>query len=165
MSTEAIDRATIRKRLRTTTQKEFTGAHTKAILLEMANMLGIEDPSGTKDELYDLLVANAGLPDQSLRGASSITEPVGRMWQHCDNAFAEALAKAEAGDGDFVRPRRKDVIESAKAAGIAHHTARTQYQCWFAATQKGTVRLGDLPAESLPRSLQPEPEPAEAVED
>jgi len=154
MSNEIPDRATIRKRLRTVAQRDFIAAHTKAVLVGMCAVLGVEDASGTKDELYQILVDNAGLPDQSLRGSSSVDSPVSRMWIHCDEAFADADPENP--------PRRRDVIESAKAAGIAHHTARTQYQSWFTATQKGTIRLADLPVESLPRSMQPKEE-AEAA--
>lgn len=150
-----IDRSTIRTRLRKSTQKEFTGAHTKSVLLDMCAILKVEEPAGTKDLIYEQLVANAGLPDQSLRGKSTLGSPVAAMWQHCDDALAAAQAKSEADDEDFIQPRRKDVIATAKADGIAHHTARTQYQCWFNATGRGSVLLADLPTESLPRSMQP----------
>ncbi len=151
MTTEPIlDRATIRKRLRTVDERDFIAAHTKGAFLEMCTVLGVEDPKGTKADLYQQLIDNAGLPDQSLRGRSSVDSPVAAMWELCDATFAAA-------DPENL-PRRRDVIEAAKAAGIAHHTARTQYQSWLTAVRDadGNIRrLHDLPVNELPRVLQP----------
>ncbi len=147
-----LDRNTIRTRLRKSTQKEFTGAHTKIVLIAMAATLGIdaETLGATKDLIYEQLVANAGLPDQSLRGGSSVKSPVATMWSFCEDMF-------HANDDDEKKetPRRKDIIAAAKASGIAHHTARTQYQSWWTATLKGTRLLADVPVAELPRALQP----------
>lgn len=159
MSDATLDRATIRTRLRENSQRDFVAAHTKTVLVTMAAVLGVADANGTKDELYDILVANANLPDQSLRGSSSIESPVATMWGLCDDAFAEYIEDPE----NVEKPRRKDVIEAAKAAGIAHHTARTQYQSWLTTVRDadGNIRrLADVPVEDLPRSMQPKEEAA-----
>lgn len=145
-----IDRGVIRTRLRKSTQKEFTGAHTKIVLIAMCATLDVKEPGATKDLIYDQLVANAGLPDQSLRGGSTTKSPVAAMWSFC-----ETMYHRNDDDDEPVPPRRKDIIAAAKAHGIAHHTARTQYQSWWTATLKGTRLLKDVPVEELPRALQP----------
>lgn len=150
-----IDRSTIRTRLRKSTQKEFTGAHTKIVLIAMCATLDVKEPGATKDLIYDQLVANAGLPDQSLRGGSTTKSPVAAMWSFC-----EAMYHSNGKGKD--PPRRKDIIAAAKESGIAHHTARTQYQSWWTAVNKGERLLADVPVEELPRALQPATEEAEA---
>ena len=145
---QVLDLKIIRQRLRTTTQKEFTGAHTKSALLNMCAIIKIAEPAATKDLIYDQLVANAGLPDQSLRGGSTIKSPVAAMWSFCESMY-------HSNGKDEDHPRRKDIIAAAKESGIAHHTARTQYQSWWIATLKGTRLLTDVPVKELPRALQP----------
>lgn len=80
------------------------------------------------------------------RGKSTMPEPVKGMWSLCDRVTAKS---------NGTKINRKDMIALAVKAGIAPHTASTQYQSWFSATQRGTVRLESLPATSLPKAMRP----------
>lgn len=148
-------KATAREQLKTMTLDEFVNAHLKDALVEIAGEFGVEDTSGTKQEIAERIVAAADLPDPSLRGESTVEGPVALVWKIADRMFAEA-----AGDE---KPRRKDVMQAAQDAGVTFYTARTQYQAWFSATNGGEKRIADLPADELPKVLRPaEPETEEA---
>jgi hypothetical protein len=109
----------------------------------MAVILGLAEPAGTKPELYDLIVGAANLPDPSLRGKSSVEDPVAYVWYKADEMTAREGA------------RRKDVVEACIAQGVAYHTARTQYQSWFTATDRGSKRLSELDPKDIPAALRP----------
>jgi len=64
--------------------------------------------------------------DIGKRRTSVIDNPCRAVWE-----IADQFKKANGGE----RPRRKDVLEACAQAGIAHYTARTQYQLWLT-TQK-----------------------------
>ncbi len=153
MSNETPTAKSIRKQLRTISPAEFIAAHTKNALVLAADILNIDvGEAGTKQELYDVIVAGANLPDQSLRGKSTIQSPVAAVWSKADEMVA---AKK-----DDDRATRSQVVDACKADGIAHHTARTQFQSWFVATDRGRRRLSDLSLEELPKALHPAEEVA-----
>lgn len=152
-----IDRATIRERLKNTTADEFVRAHTRKVLDEMAETLGADiTEAKTKEDVYVAIVAKADLPDPALRGNSAIDEPVAFVWEQCHLNVAVPLAKGET------PMRRKDVIALCVEQGVAFYTARTQYQSWFKATNKGQTGLDALPADELPEALRPKTEEATA---
>ena len=154
MSDAVAAPADIRKQLRTIPSADFIRAHTKAALVEKASTMEIEiDESGTKTEIYEAIVAGANLPDPALRGKSTAESPVAAVWELCD---AQVAAQSDAG-----RAKRSEVVAMAQEAGIAYYTARTQFQAWFTATDKGTRRLSDLNLEELPKALHPVEEEAE----
>ena len=139
---------TVREQLKSMTAAEFEAAHKKDALIAIATEFGVEDTSGTKAELVAKIVAAADLPDPSLRGKSTVESPVARVWDIADRMKAENP-----------EVRRKDVIAACQAEGVAFYTARTQYQSWFTATDKGTKRLEDIDPKDLPAELRPAPEP------
>lgn len=148
MSKETPTAKTIRKQLRTISADEFVSAHTKAGLVLAADILNIDvSEAGTKLEIYSLIIDGAKLPDQSLRGKSTIQSPVAAVWQ-----MADVMVAAQKEDK---RASRSEVVDACKADGIAHHTARTQFQSWFKATDRGSRRLSDLSLEELPKALHP----------
>ena len=139
----------IRKQLRTIPSDDFIRAHTKAALVEKASAMEIEiDAGGTKTEIYEAIVAGANLPDPALRGKSTAESPDAAVWALCDAVVAGAAPEARA--------KRSEVVALAQEEGIAYYTARTQFQAWFTATDKGTRRLSDLSLDELPKALHPE---------
>tara|TARA_B100000749_G_scaffold280464_1_gene276804 strand:- start:2219 stop:2701 length:483 start_codon:yes stop_codon:yes gene_type:complete len=141
----------IRKQLRTIPATDFVKAHTKAALVEKASLMGIEvDDGGTKTEIYEAIVAGANLPDPSLRGKSTKESPVAAVWGISDLMVAAVPQENRA--------KRSEVVAACQAEGIAYYTARTQFQAWFSATDKGRRRLDDLSLEELPKALHPEVE-------
>jgi len=139
----------IRKQLRTIPSDDFIRAHTKAALVEKASAMEIEiDAGGTKTEIYEAIVAGANLPDPALRGKSTAESPVAAVWELCDTVVAGAAPEDRA--------KRSEVVALAQEEGIAYYTARTQFQAWFTATDKGTRRLSDLSLDELPKALHPE---------
>lgn len=155
MSNQETSAKDVRKQLRTISAEEFIKAHTAAALIVVAATLSIEIPeeAKTKQQVYEVIIAGAKLPDQSLRGKSSIGSPVSVVWSTADKMVAAAK------DGE--RASRSEVVDACKANGIAHHTARTQFQSWFVATDRGTKRLSDLTIEELPKALHPVTEQVE----
>ena len=148
MSNVVATPAEVRKQLRTIPAADFIKAHTKASLVEKASLMGIEvDDGGTKTEIYAAIVAGANLPDPSLRGKSSTESPVAKVWMKSD-AMVAAVPQEN-------RAKRSEVVEACQADGIAYYTARTQFQAWFTATDKGRRRLDDLSLEELPKALHP----------
>ena len=141
---------TTRQQLIDLSEAEFLKAHTKTSMIEMATEIGLEDPQGTKGELYTLLVDNSSLPDASLRGRSTVEGPVALVWAMAEASWAESVLLAED------PPRRKDVVARCVEAGIAPHTARTQYQAFFKATNRGERRLADFSQDELPKALREE---------
>ena len=137
---------TTRQQLIDLSEAEFLKAHTKTSMIEMATEIGLEDPQGTKGELYTLLVDNSSLPDASLRGRSTVEAPVSLVWSMAEACWSESTDP----------PRRKDVVARCVAAGIAPHTARTQYQAFFKATNRGERRLADFSQDELPKALREE---------
>ena len=137
---------TTRQQLIDLTEAEFLKNYTKTEMITMAEEIGVEDPQGTKAELYALLVDNSSLPDTSLRGTSTVDAPVSRVWAIAETAWADSEEP----------PRRKDVVATCVASGIAPHTARTQYQSFFKATNRGERRLADLSQDELPKALREE---------
>lgn len=145
-------KTTAREQLKTMNAEEFENAHKKDALIEIATEFGVEDTSGTKAELVEKIIGAVDLPDPSLRETSNVDSPVATVWELADTM------KAENPD-----VRRKDVIAAARAKGVAFYTARTQYQAWFTATNRGANRLADIEANDLPAALRPaEEEQAEA---
>ena len=139
----------IRKQLRTIPSDDFIRAHTKAALVEKASAMEIEiDAGGTKTEIYEAIVAGANLPDPALRGKSTAEAPVAAVGELCDTVVAGAAPEDRA--------KRSEVVALAQEEGIAYYTARTQFQAWFTATDKGTRRLSDLSLDELPKALHPE---------
>ncbi len=162
MSNAVASKADVRKQLRTLSSKEFIAPRTKVNMVAVAGVLGVtlsaEDSSKmTKQAIYDEIVAGANLPDPALRGKSTVDGPVARAWDIADKMFT----KAREAKGDYVAPRRKDVVAAMQEAGIAYYTARTQYQVFYTVTNKATRPLADVPVEELPKALQPAPEPKE----
>lgn len=76
-------------------------------------------------------------PKNPLRGHSTVDGPVNLTWVIADRMFAAARAAGEP------KPKRKDVQAAAMAEGVAYYTARTQYQAWFAHTDRGTKLMAD----------------------
>lgn len=145
-----LDRSTVREQLKNISEDEYIRANTRDVLNEKAGILGVEDPAslGTKKEVYDAMVASADLPDPSLRGKSTIDSPVATVWDIADQMITQARANGEE------PARRKDVLEAAQKMGVAFYTARTQYQAWFTATNRGTRVLAEIPNSELPQALQ-----------
>lgn len=151
MSTD--QKRVVREQLKNISEDEYLRAHTKVQLEEKANILGADlTEAKTKPQIYAAMVAVADLPDPSLRGTSTVESPVAQVWQLADEMFAEAAAAGKE------PPRRKDVVEAARKIGVAYYTARTQYQAWFARTDRGRRRLSELTADELPQVLKPEVE-------
>lgn len=149
MSNQETSAKDVRKQLRTISAEEFIKAHTAAALVVVAATLSIEIPeeAKTKQQVYAVIIKGAKLPDQSLRGKSSVGSPVAKVWNMAD--------KMVAAQKDDKRATRSQVVDACKAEGIAHHTARTQFQSWFTATDRGTKRISDLNLEELPKALHP----------
>ena len=139
----------IRKQLRTISADEFIKAHTAQALAEVAGIMGTEIPEDakTKQQVYDAIVKGANLPNPALRGKSKVDSPVAKVWSLSD------VMVAGAKEGE--RAKRSEVVAEAQKQGIAYYTARTQYQAWFSATDKGTKRLSDLTLQELPKDLHP----------
>ncbi len=154
MSKQETSAKDVRKQLRTISADEFMKAHTLAALVVVAATLSIEIPEGTKtkQDHYDVIIKGAKLPDQTLRGKSSVSAPVAQVWRTAD------VMVAAQPEGE--RASRSEVVEECKANGVAHHTARTQFQSWFTATNRGTRRLSDLDVKELPQELHPKTEVA-----
>ena len=116
----------------------------KADLLSAAQDLEIELGSDTTAiGICEALVAGLPKPEpvaelpvaktpKAIKRRSDIEDPVEYVWMRCDQIAAAAQA-----DGASL-PRRKDVTELLVLEGVAYHTARTQYQLWYAHTSKGT---------------------------
>jgi hypothetical protein len=157
MSNVILTRTEVRKQLRTISSVDFQRAHTKLALIEAALILGVviteEQAKGTKQTIYDAIIKGSPLPDQSLRGKSTIDGPVAAAWAKADEIWANA-------DTDSP-PRRKDIVAAMEAVGITYYTARTQYQAFFDVTLHGTRRLADVPNDELPKKLQKVEEAAE----
>lgn len=152
MSKQEATSKEIRKQLRDLSATEFMASRTKVNLVAVAGVLSItlsgEDSSKmTKQAIYDEIIAGAKFPDQSLRGKSTIDSPVAAVWLKAD--------KMVASQDEGKRATRSQVVDACKADGIAHHTARTQFQSWFVATDRGTRRLDTLSLEELPKALHP----------
>lgn len=144
-----VDRTTIRTQLRTIPKEQFIKASTRDVLVEKAKTLGAEvDDAMSKQDLYAAMIDIAKLPNPALRGKSSIDEPVSFVWHHCDTAASNAAAAGQ------LAPKRSQVIKDLQALGVAFYTARTQYQAWFSATDKGRKRILDLAQDELPRSMR-----------
>lgn len=149
MSNTTSTPAEIRKQLRTISSDEFIKAHTAAALADVAATMSIELPeeAKTKQQMYDVIIKGANLPNPALRGKSTVDSPVSKVWSLAD------VMVAAAKEGE--RAKRSEVVAEAQNQGIAYYTARTQYQAWFSATDKGTKRLSDLTLEELPKDLHP----------
>lgn len=61
---------------------------------------------------------------------STIPTPTKMVFIIADRMVAEAVAAGQPA------PRRKDVIKACEDAGVAHNTARTQYQHWYSIVAK-----------------------------
>lgn len=135
---------------------EFLKDHTRDEMETLAGILGMAEDTASgasnKGELYDLMVGLADLPDPSLRGTSEIDSPVAYVWQKAEEMFRTA---AEDGAPE---PRRKDVIQACVDDGVAYYTARTQYQSWFSATNKGERAISELAEDEVPAVLRPKDE-------
>lgn len=143
MSTETTS---IRQLVRKTSTEDLVANHTKAELVEMAQTAGIEEPKGTKADIVAAIQERYPPPDPSLRGKSSISNPVREVFLFCDEHVAGAK------DGE--RPGRTKAIQMMVELGIAFFTARTQYQVWFSHTERGTLRLSQIDITSLPKSVR-----------
>ena len=163
MTDAAVATPTVREQTRTLTQEEFAKAHTKDALVSAASAAGIKvdaiKEAKTKADIVALIYVKYPPPDPALRGKSSVANPVAEVWAHAENRFELFRNKATE------KPRRCDVVEECKSTGIAHFTARTQYQAWFKHTGGGerTITPKD---DGLPKGLGallgfPQPEPAE----
>lgn len=150
MSDEATTTISIRDEAKSMTQDEFKDAYTKQQLELKASQAGVSDEqikeAKTKADLVALIYGQYKFPDPALRGKSTVDAPVATMW--------EILNKDLVENGPEGRLRRKDGVALGESLGIAHYTARTQYQAWFEATQRATVPLhAGSPADSMPRAL------------
>lgn len=143
-----LDRVSVRNTLKRNKVEDIVKAKSKNELVEMANALQT-DLTGcdTKQQIVDAMVKAANLPNPALRGRSSTDEPVAYVWHRCDQ-LAQAATKEKP------MPRRKDVIALLQNEGVAFYTARTQFQAWFSATDKGRRRVADLAQEDLPKSMR-----------
>jgi len=140
----------IRDECKSMSQEEFANAYTKAQLELKASTAGVSDEklneAKTKADIVALIYGQYKFPDPSLRGKSTIDEPVAAMWA----LLNDDLAKNGA-DG---RMRRKDGVAVGQSVGVAYYTARTQYQAWFEATDRGTKPLGaHSDPEGMPRGM------------
>lgn len=135
-----------REQLKELSAEDFLKQNTRDELNAIASEFGVESPEslGNKQEVFDAIVKAADLPNPALRGESTVDDPVAQVWQIADRMWTEA------GDSP---PRRVDCVEAAKDAGIAHYTARTQYQAWFTHTNKGQNLISAGNTEGLPRSV------------
>lgn len=158
MSTETQNaRTEIRDLLKDVGPEQYQKDRTRDELNADAAELGIENAEEmrTKADVVEAIVDAVNLPDPSLRGESEVDSPVARVWQFC-NEHAEAI-----NNGDL---RRKDAIAQLQEIGIAFYTARTQYQAWFSATNKGERRLEELSNDELPSALQTKDEEEDSDE-
>jgi len=73
-------------------------------------------------------------PDTMLH-KSAVASPVKAVWALCEQ---------------MVGAKRGDVVKAAVAQGIATHTARTQYQRWFASKKAPAATTTVTPAASEP---------------
>lgn len=141
----------LREQVKTTDIAEFVKAHTKPVLLEIAEGINIDAEklanAKTKQEVADLIYRHFPLPDPSLRGKSNIEDPVAYVWAYAENQFAAYRANPES-----PKPRRKDVVDQLVLEGVAYYTARTQYQAWFKYSNGGTLAIAG-PDEGLPKDL------------
>ncbi len=168
MSTEEAT-TTARQEIRTTirelTQEQYLKTYKAQDLRGQCDELGVDHSEvKSKADIYALIVKDIGVPDPALRGASSADDPVATVWTIADSMFARARADADEGGEEYVAPRRKDVIATCQKAGVAFYTARTQYQSWFTATDRGANRLADMAPADLPKVLQPVTEEAAAAD-
>ena len=90
--------------------------------------------------------APAAKPD--ILRKSAVDHPVAKVWLACDSVTITARANGTE------KPRRKDVVDALVANGVAWHTARTQYQAWSKATDKGRLVLNAMDPKDLPRSVR-----------
>lgn len=129
----------VREEAKSMTQEEFKDASTRAELEFKASQIGLDDEAiagaKTKAELVELIYGQFTLPDPALRGESTIDSPVAAMWALCNKDLVE--------NGPEGKMRRKDAVEAGQKLGVAFYTARTQYQAWFDATDKGTKPLNE----------------------
>jgi hypothetical protein len=154
----------LRDECKSMTQEEFTTAYTKAQLELKASEAGVTDEAlkaaKTKADIVALLYGQFKFPDPALRGTSTIGHPVASMWTILNTDLIENGAEG--------RMKRSVGVKAGEALGIAHYTARTQYQSWFEATDRGTKPLTkDSSADGLPKQfaiaigvVKPEPEAA-----
>jgi hypothetical protein len=140
----------IRDEAKSMSQEEFSNAYTKAQLELKASQAGVSDEklneAKTKADIVALIYGQYKFPDPALRGKSTIEEPVAAMWALLNNDLVKNGAEG--------RLRRKDGVAAGEAVGVAHYTARTQYQAWFEATDRGTKPLGEhSDPEGMPRGM------------
>lgn len=81
------------------------------------NKAGDAIPAEEKEEKHNEV---ADKEDTPLVRASSIENPCKVVWDMAEKMKGE---------------RRKDIVQACVDAGIAYHTARTQYQAWFKANK------------------------------
>jgi len=129
----------LRDECKSMTQEEFASAYTRAQLELKASEAGVEDETitaaKTKADVVALVYGQYKFPDPALRGNSTVDHPVSAMW---------ALLNLDLDqNGPEKKMRRKDGVAAGEKLGIAHYTARTQYQAWFEATDKGTKPIGE----------------------
>jgi len=137
--------SSIREQVRSMEQAEFSNQHTKKALEAIAEQVGVEDLSGTKADIVARIYEQFPAPDPSLRENSTIDSPVAFVWQETERLFREAETNEQP------KPRRKDVVQHLRDQGVAYHTARTQYQAWYQATDGGVKKLGAI--EGLPKKV------------
>jgi hypothetical protein len=87
----------------------------------------------------------------SFRGTSTVSAPVNRTWLIADRMATEAKAAGKPA------PKRTEVVNACRAAGITYYTARTQYQAWFSHTLRGAklISEGNAIPERKQRALPP----------
>lgn len=147
----ATETTTFEQDLETMTPKQLLKKYNQEQLFEIAREHGVEtEEDMSKATLLDLIQEEITKPEtieptptsmvedapakpiNPNRGHSTIDAPVYQTWHITDAMFTAARA---AGLPD---PKRKAVVEACMARGVAYYTARTQYQCWFKHTDKGT---------------------------
>jgi len=149
MSTQ--DTSSIRQQVQSTPIEEFVKGTSKADLKEMAAIVNVGDDivaKGTKQELGEAIYAKFPAPPvkPEILRQSKVNHPVAKVWLGAENMVREA----EAAGKD--KPRRSVVCDTLVQNGIAYHTARTQYQAWYKATDGGRVPLTQLTG--LPKSVR-----------
>ncbi len=97
------------------------------------------------DALADSLQSAAALPNgkEPWIRVSSVEKPTKFVWHVADRMVAAALAAGKAA------PSRKEVQDECVRLGVAHGTARTQYQAWKKAcdeTALNALRAAELSA-------------------
>lgn len=141
------------KRTRSTSQTATTQATTQdeAALLaaEVAEakaqaQAAIDAEQAAKDAPPAPAPAPAPSAVNALRGKSSVGGPVAFVRQTATAMLAASGQPLDHADNANLRSR---VVAACKAAGIAHYTARTQYQVWYKATKSAPAPL--TPEEKL----------------